>query len=193
MQRVVVVQRDEIEDQVFDRRRIGPGDRLGAAGALLERQPDHRLAPGVGNALGDRRGRGGRQCHDRGRVGCVFQERCGAIRHVPSASHPVFFCQTSVVSSSSRRRLAAASISTGCVIRISGMRQTAISSLAILSPAPRWRIHQTPGNDGFPDFGFAGHVQFGLDFAAAQHVFQLTAVGVAQRQAAQSRWNLPRR
>ena len=41
-QRLVIVERDEIEDQIVDRRMRRAQQRFGAAGALLELQPDHR-------------------------------------------------------------------------------------------------------------------------------------------------------
>ena len=65
-QRLVVVERDEVEDQL---REVGvrrAQQRLGAAGALLEVQPDHRrLEPGRGGLHHPRRG-GGAEA-DRGR------------------------------------------------------------------------------------------------------------------------------
>ncbi len=59
LQRMVVVERDEIEDQIFQRRRMRARDGFGAAGAFLEREPDHRLpsrlADGLRHHAGHRR------------------------------------------------------------------------------------------------------------------------------------------
>jgi len=44
LQRVLVVERDRLEDQALERRAMGARDRFGATGALLERQPDHGRA-----------------------------------------------------------------------------------------------------------------------------------------------------
>ena len=46
-ERVVIVQRDDVEDQVLDGRREGSGQRLEAPGALLERQIDDRRPGGA--------------------------------------------------------------------------------------------------------------------------------------------------
>jgi hypothetical protein len=40
-QGLVVVERDDVEDQLFQRRVLGAQQRLGTAGAFLEVQPDH--------------------------------------------------------------------------------------------------------------------------------------------------------
>ena len=49
----VVVERDDVENQVFQRRMLGAQDRLGAAGAFLEMQPDHARPLFAGDRLGD--------------------------------------------------------------------------------------------------------------------------------------------
>ncbi|MEZ5729321.1 MAG: hypothetical protein R3E48_15800 [Burkholderiaceae bacterium] len=75
LQRVVVVERDEIEDQVLEAGAERARQRFGAAGAFLERQPDHRLPARLGQAVGHGRRRRRRQGHQRAQVAGVLQER----------------------------------------------------------------------------------------------------------------------
>jgi hypothetical protein len=60
-QRLVVVERDDVEDQFFERRMLGAQQRFRAAGAFLEVQPDHRRPLGLLDGLGDGRLGAGRQ------------------------------------------------------------------------------------------------------------------------------------
>ena len=70
----MVVQRDQIQDQLIEAREARAQQGLRAAGAFLERQPDHGLAPRFREALGDGRRCGRRQGQYRGRVGREFQK-----------------------------------------------------------------------------------------------------------------------
>ncbi len=55
LQRVVIIERDGVEDQPFDGRRRRAGQRFGAPGAFLERQPDDRRPPRIFDGLRDTR------------------------------------------------------------------------------------------------------------------------------------------
>lgn len=78
LQRVVVVERDLFEDQPFDRGRVRAGERLGAAGAFLEGEPDHRGPPGFLQRRGDGRHHRGRQRHEGGGGGAELEEAAPA-------------------------------------------------------------------------------------------------------------------
>jgi hypothetical protein len=64
-QGLVVVERDDVEDQLFQGRVLGAQQRLGATGAFLEVQPDHRGPLGGFHRLGHRRLGAGRQAQRR--------------------------------------------------------------------------------------------------------------------------------
>ncbi len=101
LQRVVIIERDHVEDQALQRRRIRARQRLGATGAFLERQPDHRRPLGLDQCFGDRRCGAGRQRHQRGHRGAEFQERAAAdalLRETFSQSVVFVHCCTSSLS-----------------------------------------------------------------------------------------------
>lgn len=70
----MIIQRDHIEDQRIERRVIGAQQRLGAAGAFLGRQPDHRRPRLGGGRLRDADAHQRRQAQGRRDAGAVFQE-----------------------------------------------------------------------------------------------------------------------
>ena len=57
-ERLVIVERDHVEDQVFQRRVVRAQQRLGAAGAFLRGQPDDGRALRIHHGLGDLHARG---------------------------------------------------------------------------------------------------------------------------------------
>jgi hypothetical protein len=63
-QRVLIVERDQIEHQIADRRLCGADHALHAAGALLQLQPDHGRSPDLLERLRDARGEGAAQAED---------------------------------------------------------------------------------------------------------------------------------
>ena len=81
LQRVMVVEGDGVEHQPLDRGRCRACQRLGAARAFLEGQPDHRGPTGILDRLGDTRNHARRQGQDRGR-GCAVLEE-------PASRHPL--------------------------------------------------------------------------------------------------------
>jgi hypothetical protein len=75
LQRVLIVERDRVEDQVLERGALGARDRLGAAGALLERQPDDGGSPGLLDRRRDLLRHRRRQRHPGRRCGAKLEER----------------------------------------------------------------------------------------------------------------------
>ena len=73
-QRLVIFERDEIEDQGLERRMFGAQQRLGAAGAFLPVQPDHRRTRLRGGGLRHAQARGLRQPHRGGDPGAELGE-----------------------------------------------------------------------------------------------------------------------
>ena len=82
LQRFLVVQGDDVEDQVLHRGREAAGEGFDAAGALLEGQPDHRRPSRLLQGGRDGRGHGRRQRHHRGGGGTELEEA--------AARHPMF-------------------------------------------------------------------------------------------------------
>jgi hypothetical protein len=79
-QGLVVVERDDVEDQLFQRRVFGAQQRLGAARAFLEVQPDHGGPLGGFDRLGHRGFGAGRQAQGGRQRGAELQEF--AARHL---------------------------------------------------------------------------------------------------------------
>jgi len=64
-QGLVVIERNDVEDEFLQGRMLGAQQRFGAAGAFLEVQPDHRRPLGLFDGLGDGRLRAGGQAQRR--------------------------------------------------------------------------------------------------------------------------------
>ncbi len=73
-QRLVVVERDDIEDQLFERGMLGAKHRFRAARAFLVVQPDNGRPLFLGNGLGNLCRRTVRQAHGRGDTGAKCHE-----------------------------------------------------------------------------------------------------------------------
>ena len=116
-QRVMIVERDEVEDQIFERRAMGTRQKLRASRAFLEGQPDHRLAPRLGESLRQYRRRRGRQRHQGGEIAGIFEKGAPrnaasghlmsqgvSLAHMPSPALAVFRLRRSNPGAAPRRR-----------------------------------------------------------------------------------------